>query len=459
MRSRYRFYVFIFLFGIFVSCMRADDKKLIVLSDLEVDNFFRNIITKIYSIANVNRPVRIFLIQDESVNAFATYGGNVCINTGSVKALNSAGEIFGLLAHEIGHVCGKHVELITEYENRHNKIALLTFPLLPLTMTLLMEERLKYYRGTEKAADNFAINVFCKGNYSLSYLKKTFQILQQESRLHITRDLDENIVRKLTHPAHQDRLCSVDIALKRQKNARDFDLDLETQFKFIKYKVIAYTMDPDEFLSNYTENVTDEIAYGRAVAYGRIGEVEKSREIFNFLINKYRDNKYFIYTAAEVFFENGKIKDALKNYKMLSGKLTHPDDKVILNVLIARCKMAMNNNWNPNEILVSIKNSLMKDIKVLGEWQFNKEIIKIFIACYDKLKDSVMKKVYLLLQFLVENIENSMLDEDSLKKIKENLKYCLNELKKDSNNYNSNVLFIQDSIDYIDRISNNSSNR
>ena len=49
------------------------------------------------------------VVDDDNINAFATAGGFVYMNTGLLKAADNEAEVAGVMAHEIGHITGKHV--------------------------------------------------------------------------------------------------------------------------------------------------------------------------------------------------------------------------------------------------------------------------------------------------------------------------------------------------------------
>ena len=44
-----------------------------------------------------------------AINAFATLGGYVYLNTGLIKTADNEAELASVIAHEIGHIGGKHV--------------------------------------------------------------------------------------------------------------------------------------------------------------------------------------------------------------------------------------------------------------------------------------------------------------------------------------------------------------
>lgn len=54
-------------------------------------------------------PYTFQVVADDSINAFATTGGFVYIQTGLIRAASNEAELAGVMAHEIGHITGRHV--------------------------------------------------------------------------------------------------------------------------------------------------------------------------------------------------------------------------------------------------------------------------------------------------------------------------------------------------------------
>ncbi|WP_291922144.1 M48 family metalloprotease, partial [Accumulibacter sp.] len=50
-----------------------------------------------------------FAIRDNTVNAFAMFGGFIGVNTGTLLTAQSESELAGVLAHEISHVMQNHL--------------------------------------------------------------------------------------------------------------------------------------------------------------------------------------------------------------------------------------------------------------------------------------------------------------------------------------------------------------
>jgi beta-barrel assembly-enhancing protease len=92
----------------------------------EINQHLVNSDIKLYRNQNVNRyvnqigqwlaknstrpdiPYTFQVVQDESVNAFATMGGYVYVTTGLLKAADNEAQLASVIAHEIGHIASRH---------------------------------------------------------------------------------------------------------------------------------------------------------------------------------------------------------------------------------------------------------------------------------------------------------------------------------------------------------------
>ncbi len=53
-------------------------------------------------------PYRFQVVEDKEINAFATMGGFVYINTGTIVAADNRAQLASVIAHEMGHITGRH---------------------------------------------------------------------------------------------------------------------------------------------------------------------------------------------------------------------------------------------------------------------------------------------------------------------------------------------------------------
>lgn len=55
-----------------------------------------------------NLPYTFQVVEDKNINAFATMGGFVYINTGTIASADNRAQLAGVIAHEMGHISGRH---------------------------------------------------------------------------------------------------------------------------------------------------------------------------------------------------------------------------------------------------------------------------------------------------------------------------------------------------------------
>jgi predicted Zn-dependent protease len=55
-----------------------------------------------------NIPYTFRVVDDKNLNAFATMGGFVYINTGTISAADNVAQLASVIGHEMGHISGRH---------------------------------------------------------------------------------------------------------------------------------------------------------------------------------------------------------------------------------------------------------------------------------------------------------------------------------------------------------------
>ena len=70
--------------------------------------------------------VDIVLINDPSINAFVAGGQAVYIHAGLIDAADTANEVQGVIAHELGHITGGHVVRFSEGVSAASNISILS---------------------------------------------------------------------------------------------------------------------------------------------------------------------------------------------------------------------------------------------------------------------------------------------------------------------------------------------
>ena len=101
--------------------MRRIRQSLLLVEDPEVTEYIQSL--GYLLVANSDTPTQdftFFVINDNSINAFAAPGGFIGINSGLILTTESESELASVMAHEIVHVTQRHLARAIEKANKMN---------------------------------------------------------------------------------------------------------------------------------------------------------------------------------------------------------------------------------------------------------------------------------------------------------------------------------------------------
>lgn len=155
---------------------------------------------------------RFHVVEDDSLNAFALPAGYIYVHTGLILEAANVSELAGVMAHEVGHVVGRHVA--ENYNRQRNTGILYQIGALAAAIfvggnaaaggQLLGELAAVAYLNTftreaEVEADAFAVEVLPRAGYDPRGLVSFFETLQAQGGDHVPAFLS-------SHPATEDRI-------------------------------------------------------------------------------------------------------------------------------------------------------------------------------------------------------------------------------------------------------------
>ena len=74
-----------------------------LIRDTEAERVLRNYLDPILLSAGLQpEAVHLYIVNDQSINAFVAEGQNMFINTGLIMAVDTPNEVTGVMAHETG---------------------------------------------------------------------------------------------------------------------------------------------------------------------------------------------------------------------------------------------------------------------------------------------------------------------------------------------------------------------
>ena len=299
-----------------------------ILRDAETEALLRDLADPLVEAAGL-RPgnVDVVLVNDPSINAFVAGGQVVYLHSGLINAADSANEVQGVIAHELGHITGGHV-INTDGASAAQTISILSL-LIGVAMAAAgggdaamgaimagqraaMGKYLAFNRTQESSADaagaQFLSDAGITGKGSLEFFGK---LLNQEYRY--SRSQSEEAGFNRTHPLSGDRIARLrEVYEKDPAWNTPPDPQLQARFERVRAKLYGYLAEPARTLKAYPVTRTDIPARSaRAYAYHKDARIDQALAETDALIASDPDNPYFLELRGQVLLESGRPDEAL----------------------------------------------------------------------------------------------------------------------------------------------------
>ena len=191
-------------------------REMPLLQDEPVVRFVRELGAHIVERADTTgRAYEFRVIDSERANASAIPGGFIFVNRGILERAESASELAGVLAHEIGHVVERHgLEQMAKAQNT-NTIVSLVYVLLGRAPGGAEQVALqvagsawmaKHSREAEREADRVAVVYLARAGLDPRGMPQFFQRLLNEDRA----SPNELLAWFSTHPVTEDRITDTE---------------------------------------------------------------------------------------------------------------------------------------------------------------------------------------------------------------------------------------------------------
>ncbi|WP_262695319.1 M48 family metalloprotease [Kordiimonas aquimaris] len=308
----------------FVLTVQASSQSL--LRDAETEAFLRRSSYPIFKAAGLNpQSVHMYLLNENSINAFVTGGQNIFIHSGLILAADDVDEFIGVIAHETCHIaCGHRLRRGDAAANAG------TFSILSLVLgaaaiaaggadaglailgagqSVARGQFLAHTRGEEAEADITGAKYLDEVGRSSSGMIRFFDKLRDQEILAQVRQ--DPYVR--SHPLNSARITNLrEDGQNRVHFNTPPDPALNDLFYRLQAKLEGYLARPVQTLRKYPPSDTSIRArYARVYAYHRSLEWDLALEEADALITAEPLNPYFHEIKGQILFENGRIEEAV----------------------------------------------------------------------------------------------------------------------------------------------------
>lgn len=297
-----------------------------IIRDTEVEAFLKTNTRPVLDAAGLDPDrVHYLLIASDELNAFATTGLRIGINTGTIMEADNPNQLFGVIAHETGHLSGGHMMRTDEIERAARApmaislglgivAALAGAPdaglgLAASSQTFGTLGALHYMQTEESAADVAGVKAMEKAGMSAKGLVDFFYKFRNVE----TFSNAERYQFFITHPLSRERIQATTRLAQSQPHYNTPD-NPETvkEFDIVKAKLSGFLDDPLKTYQKYPETDTSYPArYARVIATYKRGQWDQAIDQLDKLIAEQPDNPYLWELKGQIYFETGRAAMAV----------------------------------------------------------------------------------------------------------------------------------------------------
>ncbi len=301
------------------------------VDDPEINDYLNRLGRRLVeSSANPTGDFNFFAIRDNTVNAFAMFGGFVGVNTGTILTAQSESELAGVIGHEIAHVTQNHLarQIAKEKQNTIPSMIAMAVGVLAARANAdiaaatiasaqagVVQAQLAYTRDFEREADRMGYQSLEKAGFDVRGMGDFFERLQKAGRLY-----ESNAPIYLrSHPLTVERISDMQ---NRAQNSPYRQVVSSLDFNLVRAKLRAQMGTPREAVSEFETQLKERkyaseaaARYGLAFSLMRAKDVSAAqREIEAFTALKVA-SPIIAGLAAEVRASSGDLPAAQSIYR------------------------------------------------------------------------------------------------------------------------------------------------
>ncbi|HBS1442973.1 MULTISPECIES: beta-barrel assembly-enhancing protease [Klebsiella] len=288
---------------------------------------------------SVRTPFHFYLINNDQINAFAFFGGNVVLHSALFRYSDNESELASVMAHEISHVTQRHLARAMEDQKRNAPLTwvgalgsiLLAMAspqagMAALTGTLAGTQQgmISFTRQNEEEADRIGIQVLQRSGFDPQAMPMFMGKLLDESR-YSTRPPEM----LLTHPLPESRLAD---ARNRANQMRPVVVQSSADFYLAKARTLGMYTNGDNKLGTDLLNAWDKgnirqqhaAQYGRALLAMESNNFDQARKTLQPLLNADPQNAWYLDLATDIDLGQKKTSDAINRLKNARELRTNP---------------------------------------------------------------------------------------------------------------------------------------
>ncbi|MEP1930792.1 MAG: M48 family metalloprotease [Roseibium sp.] len=324
------------VFPMTLTSVNAQQGGLSLVRDAETESLLRDYAKPIFKVAGVSSSQpQIILVNDKTFNAFVPDSRRMFINIGVILEAKTPGEVIGVIAHETGHIAGKHLVRL--------RAAAANAQIMSVIGVLLgagaaaagaasgsgqaasggaaaalgagaigQKSLLSYQRGEEASADRAALRYLNATGQSARGLLANFQRMSEQQMF--SRRFADPYAQ--SHPMAQQRYNGLLTEAQKSKYfSTPDDYVLQYRHDMVRAKLFAFTSHPSATLRAFPrKDKSPPAQYARAIAAMKSRGKGAVKDI-DALIRTQPNNPYFYELKGQALLEGGDPKRAIAPFR------------------------------------------------------------------------------------------------------------------------------------------------
>ena len=307
-----------------------------VIQDPEINDYLNNLGNElIRSGAEEIHDINFFIVNDNSINAFAMLGNVIGVHTGLFFAANTESELASVISHEIAHLTQKHLLRLFDSHARNSyksylalAIAILAARSSPqlasgaITAASASQTQnlLDYTRSNEQEADRIGLQILDKAGYDPRGFIDFFSALQKFNNF--SSGSAPAFLR--THPVTTERISDIQ---DRLKDFKYIQIENKLEFYLVKAKMkvlVVNNLDAIDIFQNELKHnkYINEVAtyYGLTYSFLRNNKIKDARNTMDRISKMNIDHPMLSELEANILIKEKKYEEAFELYRNAINK-------------------------------------------------------------------------------------------------------------------------------------------
>ncbi len=353
-----------------------------LIRDTEIEEILRDFSEPLIRAGGLDpKAVDIYIVNDNSLNAFVTRGQNIFLHTGLILESHTPNQLKGVIAHEAGHIAGGHL-VRSDYGQRSAYGSMLIAAGLGLAAILAGEgaagsaiiagapqfgalEVLAYTRVNESAADQ----------YAAQYLERTGQsgkgLIQFFEKFRYQEVLSNSKRRPYfrSHPLSSNRIDALREVVDESPYTDKPDSDEDIyKLEMTQAKLRGFLDGQQSVFSRFPLSDTSNPArYARAVAYYKGASLKSALKEVDALIETDSQNPYYHELKWQILYESGRGEESIGP---INRAMELKPEAPLFKISAAQAYLNLPANDQNHKAVELLKSALITEPKNSAAWYY-----------------------------------------------------------------------------------------